>query len=63
MYKRLEKTPLTKYASTRLNAEEKMQLVNIATRCGKKPGVILREAFRLYLAQSSLTMQKKTGGC
>ena len=64
MFKRLKETPLTNYASTRLIADEKMQLVNIATQCGKKQSVILREAFRLYLSQSVLIpAQKIDGGC
>lgn len=49
MPKQLENTLLTSYASTRLTQDEKVQLVHIATQCGKKPGVILREAFRFYL--------------
>lgn len=62
MFKRLEETPLTNYASTRLNADEKMQLVNIAAEYGKNQSVILREAFRFYLAQSVLiNTQKKEG--
>lgn len=59
MFKRLKETPLTNYASTRLTAEEKMQLVNIATQCGKNPSVILREAFRSYLTQSVLIPAQK----
>lgn len=59
MFKRLEETALTNYASTRLTAEEKMQLVDIATQRGKKPSVILREAFRFYLTQSVLIPAKK----
>lgn len=59
MFKRLEEIPLTNYASTRLTADEKMQLVHIATQCGKKPSVILREAFRFYLSQSVLISAKK----
>lgn len=62
MPKQIEDTLLTNYASTRLNAEEKIQLVNIAAQCGKKPSVVLREAFRFYLAQSVLiNTQKKRG--
>lgn len=50
--KQLDDTLLTTYASTRLTPGEKVQLVDIATQCGKKPSLILREAFRLYLTQS-----------
>ena len=52
MPKQLKDTLLTKYASTRLTPDEKVQLADIATQCGKKPGVVLREAFRFYLTQS-----------
>lgn len=62
MAKQLEDTLLTNYASTRLTPGEKVQLVYLATQRGKKPGVILREAFRLYLALSILIdTQKKEG--
>ncbi len=59
MFKRLEETPLTNYASTRLTADEKMQLVDMAAERGKNQSVILREAFRLYLSQSVLIPAQK----
>lgn len=57
--KQLEDTLLTSYASTRLTPDEKVLLVHIPTQCGKRPGVILREAFRFYLAQSILIDTQK----
>lgn len=49
MPKQIEATVLTSYASTRLTADEKAQVANIAATRGKKQSVIIREAVRLYL--------------
>ncbi|BBD63429.1 hypothetical protein NIES2109_62790 (plasmid) [Nostoc sp. HK-01] len=53
MPKQIEATVLKSYASTRLSADEKAQIANIAAMSGKKQSVIIREAVRLYLDQSA----------